>query len=98
MEEEKTIQLFKEEILSRFSDKVSAILLYGSKARGDYGKESDIDILVVISAGDWRIADQIRTIGYELDEGIDYKFSIQVLPENRIKYMREHRFQFIEKG
>ncbi len=40
--------------------------------------------------------DAIREIGYELDEDIDYKLSIIVLPDKHVQYLRENNFKFIE--
>lgn len=45
--EEQVIKKFKQELLHRYPDKVIDILVYGSKARGDYHGESDIDVLVI---------------------------------------------------
>ena len=38
----------KERIKKSFGDKVRKIILYGSYARGDYDKDSDVDILVIV--------------------------------------------------
>ena len=45
---------------------------------------------------DWRLADEIRRTGYELDAEIDYKFSIIVIPEERFSFMKENRYSFAE--
>ncbi len=37
----------KNKILSQFN--VNQIILFGSKARGDYNEDSDVDILVIVS-------------------------------------------------
>ena len=93
-EEERIILEFKKRISDTFPDKILRVLLYGSKARGDDSVDSDIDIMVITRENDWRLGDDIRKIGYELDEPLDYRFSIQVIPETRIKYMQENNFQF----
>lgn len=38
---------FRHEILRKYGDKVDTIILFGSAARGEASKDSDIDILVV---------------------------------------------------
>ena len=53
-------------IRSRFSDRILAVILFGSKARGDADAESDIDLLVLLDAESdefrselWRIASDV---------------------------------------
>ena len=53
-------------IRSRFSDRILAVILFGSKARGDADAESDIDLLVLLDAQSdefrselWRIASDV---------------------------------------
>jgi predicted nucleotidyltransferase len=83
-------------VVERFSDKVVTVLVYGSKARGDYHDESDIDVLVIVTESDWKFADKVREIGYALDEEIDYRLSIQVMSETKVAYLRENNFQFAQ--
>jgi len=94
--EEQVIKKFKQELVERFPDKVVTVLVYGSKARGDYHDESDIDVLVIANKSDWKFADKVRQIGYALDEEIDYRLSIQVMSEAKITYLRENNFQFAQ--
>jgi predicted nucleotidyltransferase len=49
--EQEAIDAFVIRLRQRYPDRISEILLFGSKARGDSGPESDIDILVVPSTG-----------------------------------------------
>lgn len=67
-------------IRETFGDKVKKIILYGSYARGDYNKESDVDILVVVDDNDlfrYRIlrneivADFLDESGFFISIGID---------------------------
>ncbi|MCD6569744.1 MAG: nucleotidyltransferase domain-containing protein [Deltaproteobacteria bacterium] len=94
--EKEIIEKFKRRIEDRFPDEILKILVFGSKARGDATEKSDIDIIVVTSSDDWRKGDEIREIGYGLDEEINYKLSIQVIPESHISYLKHNNFQFIK--
>jgi len=49
------------EVILKFPAQVRFIALFGSKARGDFGPESDIDLLIVSELDDWRTRDEIRT-------------------------------------
>lgn len=93
--EEKVIRSFKEKIKSEFKEAILQVMVFGSKAREDAKENSDIDIIVFTCLEDWRECDKIREIGYELDEEIDYRLSIQVLPKSHIDYLLKNNFQFI---
>ena len=94
--EEQVIKQFKQELIARFPEKIVTVLVYGSKARGDYHDESDIDVLVISKESDWKFTDRVREIGYALDEEIDYRLSIQVMSEEKIAYLRDNNFQFAQ--
>lgn len=57
--ESKALKEFKEKLLEKYSD--AEIILYGSKARGDYGEYSDIDLLIIINDN------------YNIDKDISFK-------------------------
>ena len=47
-EERLWLQQFLEAIAADYGDAVKKVVLYGSKARGDWHDESDIDVLVIV--------------------------------------------------
>ena len=64
--ERKAVIEYVTRIRTRFPDRVLAVTLFGSKARGDADAESDIDLLVLVDAEDrefrselWRIASDV---------------------------------------
>ena len=69
---------FRTTVMRDFGHVVRDITVFGSKARGEATDESDLDILVLIEAGDWRLKDQIADIAYELAIGTDVVPSVVV--------------------
>ena len=96
IKEKKIIERFRQIIDGKFPGEIIDVLIFGSKARGDATKDSDIDVLVITLSNNWKIGDEIRDIGYELDDEIDYKLSIQVVPKAHFDYLRQNKFQFVE--
>ena len=69
------IQKFVEEVQQLLGERLKKIILYGSYARGDYNKNSDVDIMVLTDLSFEEIEeyrDKISDIAYdiELDTGI----------------------------
>jgi hypothetical protein len=63
--ERETLERFKKKVLNELKDRVHAIVVYGSLARGEYTQDSDIDILVIGNdRKDWK---RISEIAYEID-------------------------------
>lgn len=96
IKEKMIVKEFKKKIEEKFPGEIVDVLVFGSKSRGYATKESDIDILVTTLSDNWKNGDEIRKIGYELDEEIYYKFSIQVLSKSHINYLKQNNFQFFK--
>jgi predicted nucleotidyltransferase len=58
-EERTAVMEFAELIRKRFGSMIKEIILFGSKVRGKSEKESDIDILLVLSSLSWEIKKSI---------------------------------------
>lgn len=43
------VNKFKQKLLTRFKDEIISMVLFGSVARGTAGKESDIDVLIIMN-------------------------------------------------
>jgi len=64
--EQKAINEFKDFLLANYPQRIELIELFGSKARGNGDKESDIDLLVVVDKEDREFEDKIIGIMSEL--------------------------------
>jgi predicted nucleotidyltransferase len=49
-----------------FPGQIERLSIYGSKARGDAGAESDLDVLLIVKNELARLKPQIRRVGYML--------------------------------
>lgn len=96
--EQGAILYFKKELLEKSGNEVKEIRLFGSKARGDWRKDSDIDVLVILS----RLADknQTKDIIYALVLSICEKFnlylSVKVFSEGEFKYYKSIPTLFVK--
>lgn len=74
--EEEAIAKLKALLNQKLGDNLKSVLLYGSKARGDYNDDSDIDILVVADTVTPDVKDIIRDA--VLDIQLEYSLPISV--------------------
>jgi Predicted nucleotidyltransferases len=49
-------------VIKRFGDKIEKIILFGSVARGDHNKDSDIDVLVIVKEEPFKMQRMISEI------------------------------------
>ena len=93
--EEKVIEDFSKQIYRELGGDVVSVLLFGSKARGDYKKNSDTDILVVLKNPS---EDQINYIyGVVMDLVGKYKIylSVKIFSEKEFEHYKNIQTIFI---
>ena len=74
--ENRAIQEYEEILLEKFPGQLSRIMLFGSKARGDSHRSSDVDILVVLVKKDKKIEREIAILTHEPIA----KYSVDICP------------------
>jgi len=78
--ERKALGEVKGKLLKKFPD--AEIILYGSKARGNYEELSDIDLLVLLNSKvSQRLKEEIRGIIYDIE--LEYDVVFGTIIENR---------------
>ena len=71
--ERKALHELKERLLKKYPE--VEIILYGSKARGDFDKESDIDLLILVkSIVNSRLEEEITHITFDIELNYDVVF------------------------
>ncbi|SRR3989338_1702818 len=64
--ENEALKKFRIKIEKLLLDNLVEVKLFGSKARGDARKDSDLDVIVIISSGDWHTSDMIYGIATDI--------------------------------
>ncbi len=64
-------------------DKLVGLWLFGSKSRGDFDPNSDVDLLLVIETLDWDVWHVIRKIAAECSLEYDVLFNVHILDQAR---------------
>jgi len=76
----KALSELKERLQSVYGNRLVAIILYGSVARGDYMEGSDVDVAIVLRGG-FFAAKEINRVGPIVSEiSLRYGITISVLP------------------
>lgn len=88
-EEQEWIDSYRKLLDQQFPDLVEDMRIFGSKARGDSHQESDLDVLLIIREGNWRVKHDIREPGYSLSIEKNVVPSILVYTLKEWNYRRE---------
>lgn len=93
--EKEALQLFKKELLSKFPNHLRQLKLFGSKARGDAHKFSDVDVLVVLDGGDWRDKSKVHAAATRVFLETDVDLSPKIFTSKMVELLRAHRSPLI---
>jgi uncharacterized protein len=91
------LERYAEAVRKEYGDRVERIVLFGSRARGDFHEDSDYDIAVFLRGMDDRWAEVRRLVEIELDLLEESEAAIYSIPfpeggwEERSVLMREIR-------
>ncbi len=77
-------------IREKFGNDVEKIILFGSYARGDYDKDSDIDLLVIVK--DRKIEYDLRKIVYSFIPHVGKLISVKVIESRDYKRLKDTSF------
>lgn len=91
--EEKALKELRESLKEFLGDHILRMMLFGSRARGDYGDDSDIDIAIIVRGLNRKLKHQILDKVAEIELEYLMPLSVLVLSEdefNRLK-KRERR-------
>lgn len=81
---------------SRYPNLLRDITIFGSKARGDSRDNSDLDVLITIRDGDWKLKWEIEGLGYELAVGSSTVPTITILTVAEKEELQNRESTFLE--
>ncbi|MEW5829875.1 MAG: nucleotidyltransferase domain-containing protein [Chloroflexota bacterium] len=91
--ERTAIQTLLAKLLATYPDDILQVILFGSKARGDFTADSDTDMLVLVRHETWELRDNIWKMAARIELNHDnVVFNIQVIGEERWKEMNSMQF------
>jgi len=76
----------KEQLQSIYSRQLREIILFGSYARGDYSKGSDIDLLLLLDHLDNPGAERERYMAIICDLSLKYDMVVSIIPMDYASY------------
>jgi predicted nucleotidyltransferase len=86
--EQRALREFVAYLQKRIAKQVKYVALFGSKARGDSGRDSDIDVLVILRGEDRQLRREILIQAARLSLKYDVYLSPRVIGAERWEQMR----------
>ena len=85
--EKKAAEEFKQLLENKLKEGFLAIKLFGSKARGDFHQDSDIDLIVVLQKADEKNKDKVFEAVMEILEKYEIYLSVHIYSEKEYNYL-----------
>lgn len=76
---------------AEFGDQVLSVRLFGSKVRGDFDNDSDLDLFIRVRSDDWRLHRQMGRIGTDIEIAYGVLWSEILAGPARCAAMRQYR-------
>ncbi|MBM4137766.1 MAG: nucleotidyltransferase domain-containing protein [Nitrospira sp.] len=91
---ETAINLLKEKLLQEIGTDVTLILFFGSRQRGEFTPDSDIDILIVIKQKSSSRINRIFEIADHIESSVlSYKLPFSIHIQSEDEYIRFKKFR-----
>lgn len=86
---ESAIFILKNQLLEELSDAIISIIFFGSRRRGEFTPESDIDILIIVKEKNHRLVNRIFEITDNVERNIlSYRFSFSLHIQSEQEHVR----------
>ena len=82
---------FATRLLQQPDIRVISIRLFGSKARGDFGSDSDLDLLIILENADWNMRDRVHLLAARVSLEHDVLINTHLVSYGRWTNMSRQR-------
>lgn len=90
--EQQALQEFKSQLTKKFGSDLVVLKLFGSKARGDFRKESDLDVFIVLNNLKEEDKNWIGNLSFELSLKYSVFISELIFPKAKWQEYQTKRF------
>ena len=94
--ERQALDVFVARLYAEHSEQVKAVILFGSKARGNAGPGSDVDVVVTLTNDDPHLRSAVRRLAARVSLEYDLLLSVQAVSRSRWEELSHYRFPFYE--
>jgi len=94
--EKTALSEFVAKLRERYAEQVMLVVLFGSKVRGGFDEESDLDVFVVVESDGWLFHREISFIGSRVSLDYDVNVSPKAINQTLYRELRESRTPFYE--
>jgi predicted nucleotidyltransferase len=92
-ENERTaLNAFVAALAERYGDDILSVRLFGSKARGDFQADSDLDVLVLATHDDWRFRQAISFLAADISLDHNLVLAPKVVSRARWEFLNREGF------
>lgn len=95
--ENKKIREYADRLKKSLGNNLLAIKLFGSKVRGDFVEDSDVDILIILKEKNLELREEIYDILFEIDPYYELKISPRIFSEYEYKMNERLHSPFVDR-
>lgn len=92
--DKEALALFKHKLQAEFGERLDSTQLFGSKARGEATKHSDVDVLVILKDATWRDRSHVSDLSFRVLLASDVVLSTKTFSPEQFEEMKRDRSMF----
>lgn len=90
--ERRALDTFVRRLYANYGDRVRSVVLFGSKARGDAGPDSDVDVLVTLADDDPELRWNVQRLAARVSLEYDLLLSVRAVGRSQWEELSRYRF------